>query len=118
RAGLLLGGAQRVYYPGVHAASRRALSANRLEVVTAGAPDCCGALELHSGEEEPAVARARSTIAAFEALGELDHVITGAAGCGSAMKEYGELLGTPEPHAFAGRVRGLSEAPGSAPAAA
>ena len=72
-------------------------------------PDCCGALEFHAGEEDAAVARARSTIAAFDALGELDYVLTGAAGCGSAMKEYGELLDTPEAREFASRVRDVSE---------
>jgi glycolate oxidase iron-sulfur subunit len=31
------------------------------------------------------------------------------AGCGAAMKAYGELLGTPEAHAFAARVRDIAE---------
>ncbi len=77
------------------------------------APDCCGALEFHAGAEQAAVARARATIAAFERLGELDHVVTGAAGCGSAMKEYGDLLGTPAAHSFAERVRDVTELLGS-----
>ena len=57
----------------------------------------------------PRVARARATIAAFAALGELDHVVVNAAGCGSAMKEYGELLGTAAARAFAARVRDVTE---------
>ena len=77
------------------------------------APDCCGALEFHAGEETSAVARARATIAAFDALGDLDYVVTGAAGCGSAMKEYGELVGTPAARAFAARVRDVTELLGS-----
>src|SRR5262249_7242192 len=72
-------------------------------------PDCCGALELHAGEEEAAVARAAATIAAFASHGPLDHVIVNAAGCGSSMKEYGDLLGTPEARDFSARVRDVSE---------
>jgi glycolate oxidase iron-sulfur subunit len=108
RVGLLLGCVQRVYYRESHRATIGALSAEGFEVLAPELPDCCGALELHAGEEDAAVARARATIAAFEALG-VDYVLTGAAGCGSAMKEYGELLQTPEARAFAGRVRDVSE---------
>jgi len=81
-------------------------------------PECCGALELHAGADDTAVARARATVTAFGALGDLDHVITEAAGCGSAMKEYGELLGTPEARAFAARVRDVSEVLARVPARA
>ena len=118
RVGLLLGCVQRVFYPEVHEAAVRVLAAEGFDVLAPRLPDCCGALELHAGEEDAALARARATIAAFGELGELDYVITGAAGCGSAMKDYGELLSTPEAHAFAGRVRDLSEVLASAPAAA
>ena len=111
--GLLLGCVQRVYYPEVHRATIAALSAEGFEVLAPEAPDCCGALEFHAGAEQAAVARARATIAAFERLGELDHVVTGAAGCGSAMKEYGDLLGTPAAHSFAERVRDVTELLGS-----
>jgi glycolate oxidase iron-sulfur subunit len=113
RVGLLLGCVQRVFYPEVHHATIQALSAEGFEVLAPRAPDCCGALEFHAGEEDAAIARARATIAAFKALGELDYVITAAAGCGSAMKEYGELLGTPEAEAFASRVRDVNELLGS-----
>jgi glycolate oxidase iron-sulfur subunit len=118
RVGLLLGCVQRVFYPEVHEAAVRVLAAEGFDVLAPPLPDCCGALEMHAGEEDAAVARARATIAAFGELGELDHVVTGAAGCGSAMKEYGELLGSPEALAFASRVRDLSEVLASAPAVA
>ncbi len=109
RVGLLLGCVQRVFFADVHRATISALSAEGYEVIAPELPDCCGALEFHSGEEEAAVARARSTIAAFGALGELDHVVVNAAGCGSAMKEYGELLGTREAEEFSSRVRDVTE---------
>ncbi len=118
RVALLLGCVQRVFYPEVHAAAIRVLAAEGFEVLAPSAPQCCGALELHAGAEGSAVARARATVAAFDALGEIDHVITEAAGCGSAMKEYGDLLGTPEARAFAARVRDVSEVLASVPARA
>jgi glycolate oxidase iron-sulfur subunit len=109
RVGLLLGCVQRVFFAEVHRATVGALAAEGFEVLAPAAPDCCGALELHSGEEEAALARAAATVAAFSALGPLDHVVVNAAGCGAAMKEYGELLGTPEARAFSARVRDVTE---------
>lgn len=112
RVALLLGCVQRVFYREVQVASIRALAAEGFEVLAPSLPDCCGALEFHAGEEPAACARARATIAAFDAL-NVDYVVSTAAGCGSAMKEYGDLLGTPEAHAFAGRVRDVTELLGS-----
>jgi glycolate oxidase iron-sulfur subunit len=109
RVGLLLGCVQRVFFADTHLATIRALAAEGFEVLAPRRPDCCGALEFHAGEEEAAVARARSTIAAFERLGRLDHIVVNAAGCGAAMKEYGELLDTPPARTFANRVRDVSE---------
>jgi glycolate oxidase iron-sulfur subunit len=113
RVGLLLGCVQRVFYSDTQLAAIRALAAEGFEVVAPAVPGCCGALEFHAGEERPAVARATETIAAFAELGPLDHIVTTAAGCGSAMKEYGDLLGTPAAHEFAGRVRDVTEVLGS-----
>lgn len=112
RVGLLLGCVQRVFYGAIQMATIRALAAEGFEVLAPPAPSCCGALEFHAGEEDRAVRRARETIAAFASL-EVDHVVTTAAGCGSAMKEYGDLLDTPEARAFAARVRDVTELLGS-----
>jgi glycolate oxidase iron-sulfur subunit len=109
RVGLLLGCVQRVFFSDVHHATIAVLAAEGYEVLAPPLPDCCGALELHSGEVEHGFARAQATMASFAALGELDAVITNSAGCGSAMKEYGELLGTPEAHAFAEQVYDITE---------
>ncbi len=112
RVGLLLGCVQRVFYPHVHRATVHVLAAEGFEVFAPKLPDCCGALELHGGAEAGATRRAQATIDAFAAAGGtggLDHVVTGAAGCGSAMKEYGDLLDTREARAFSGRVSDISE---------
>ncbi|HEY1590541.1 MAG TPA: (Fe-S)-binding protein [Solirubrobacteraceae bacterium] len=118
RVALLLGCVQRVFYPEAAMASARALAAEGFDVLAPRLPECCGALELHAGEEESAVARAEAAIAAFRALGDVDYVVTSAAGCGSAMKEYGDLLGTPEARELAGRVRDVTEVLASVPAQA
>jgi glycolate oxidase iron-sulfur subunit len=112
RVGLLLGCVQRVFYPEVHQATIGVLAAESFEVLSPALPDCCGALELHGGAEESAIKRARNTIAAFaKAGGEagLDHIVVNAAGCGSAMKDYGELLGTDEAREFSSRVKDVTE---------
>jgi glycolate oxidase iron-sulfur subunit len=116
RVGLLLGCVQRVFYPQVHLATINALAAEGLEVIAPRGAGCCGALELHGGDEEAAVAKASASIGAFPA--DLDYVVVNAAGCGSAMKEYGELLGTAEARAFSERVRDVTELLGSMPARA
>jgi glycolate dehydrogenase iron-sulfur subunit len=113
RVGLLLGCVQRVFYPDVQLAAIRALSAEGFEVLAPAAPACCGALEFHAGAEAAATARAQKTVAAFAALGELDFVVTTAAGCGSAMKEYGDLLETGPARAFSRRVCDVTELLGS-----
>jgi glycolate oxidase iron-sulfur subunit len=109
RVGLLLGCVQRVFFADIHRATIAALAAEGFEVLAPVLPDCCGALELHAGEEQAAFAHARATISAFGELGELDHIVVNAAGCGAAMKEYGELLDTPEAHALAAKVSDVSE---------
>jgi glycolate oxidase iron-sulfur subunit len=112
RVALLLGCVQRVFYPDVHRATIQTLAAEGYEVLAPALPDCCGALELHSGREEAAVARARTTIRAFAELG-VDHVLTSAAGCGSAMKDYGSLLDTDQAREFSAKVKDVLELLGS-----
>jgi glycolate oxidase iron-sulfur subunit len=109
RVGLLLGCVQRVFFADVHRATIQTLAAEGFEVIAPEMPDCCGALELHSGEEEAAMARAAATVAAFDALEPLDRIVVNAAGCGAAMKEYGDLLGTPEAIRFSERTQDITE---------
>jgi glycolate oxidase iron-sulfur subunit len=113
RVGLLLGCVQRIFYPHVHQATVRVLAAEGFEVLAPRLPDCCGALEMHGGAEPSAKRRAQETITAFAAAGNLDYVVVNAAGCGSAMKDYGDLLQTDEAREFSSRVRDVSELLGS-----
>ena len=91
RVALLTGCVQDVFFHRVNAATVRVLAAEGFDVVVPRDQQCCGALELHSGREAPALGRARRTIETFEVLG-VDAVVTNVAGCGSSMKEYGHLL--------------------------
>jgi glycolate oxidase iron-sulfur subunit len=91
RVGMLLGCVQREFLPQVNAATARVLAAEGCEVVSPAAQPCCGALLVHAGEEQGALALARHLINVFERA-EVDTFVTNAAGCGSNMKEYGHLL--------------------------
>ena len=113
RAGLLTGCAQRFFFPQVNAATARVLSANGYEVVVPKDEGCCGSLSVHEGERENAKAMARSTTDSFERAG-VDVVVVNAAGCGSVMKEYWELLHLDPAYAqraeaFSKKVRDVSQ---------
>jgi len=102
---------QRVFFERVNAATARVLQAEGFEVHVPSEPRCCGALALHTGYEAEAMALAKRTISALEGF---DHVAVNAAGCGSAMKDYGHLL-EDEPgwgdraRAFSAKVCDVSE---------
>jgi glycolate oxidase iron-sulfur subunit len=67
---------------------------------------CCGALHGHAGLHDRASMRARRVMTAFP--GEAP-VLVDSAGCGAALKEYGELLGTEAARAFSSRVYDIQE---------
>jgi len=103
--GMLTGCVQQVLFPAVNVATARVLAAEGCDVIIPRGQGCCGALSLHGGRRDEAAAFARTTIAAFDQAG-VDAVIVNAAGCGSAMKEYEQLLaGDP---AWAGRAAAFS----------
>lgn len=109
RVGLLLGCTQRAQHRDLHEATLRVLSAEGYEVIAPRLPDCCGALELHSGDRDHGLRRAQQTIDAFAAVGGVDHIISSAGGCGAALKDYGRLLGTPDARAFSSLVLDVHE---------
>ena len=75
----------------VHRATVRVLARNGCDVLAPPDQVCCGALHAHNGDLPTARDLARRNIAAFESAG-VEAVIVNSAGCGAAMKEYGELL--------------------------
>ncbi len=68
--------------------------------------DCCGALHAHAGREAQARALAMRVMASMP--GDAP-VVLDSAGCGAAMKEYGELVGTDAARRFSARVRDFAE---------
>jgi glycolate dehydrogenase iron-sulfur subunit len=111
RIALMQGCVQRVFFGDVNGATVRVLAAEGWEVHAPRRPRCCGALQLHAGVEDEAIALARETIAAYE---DFDAVAVNVAGCGSGMKDYAHLLAD-DPQwaeraaAFSARVRDVSE---------
>ena len=115
RVGLLLGCVQRVFFDEVNAATIRVLAAEGCEVVIPRSQGCCGALMLHSGLETDAAQMARRFIDAFEAeADEVDTIVINSAGCGSTLKNYGDLLRddpvyAERARALAGKCKDISE---------
>lgn len=102
-----------VAFPNVHEASIRMLVRAGLSVVVPVDQGCCGAIAAHAGEPDIARELARRNIAAFERSGA-DVYVVDAAGCGAALKEYGELLERDPQWAhraaqFSQRVRDVTE---------
>ncbi|MGH6689223.1 MAG: (Fe-S)-binding protein, partial [Gammaproteobacteria bacterium] len=106
--GLLIGCVQRHLYPRINHDTARLLSLAGWDVVIPPAQGCCGALDLHGGRLDEMRARARRLAASFPP--DLDFIVTNAAGCGSAMKEYGHWLpDVPDVARLADRTRDVSE---------
>jgi glycolate oxidase iron-sulfur subunit len=106
KVALLEGCVQRIAFARVNEATVRVLAAEGCRVDVPHAQGCCGALPLHAGHIDQARELARRNIEIFEAAG-VDRIVVNAAGCGSAMKEYGELFeGDPK---WEGRARAISQ---------
>ena len=124
--GMLTGCVQQVFFPQVNDATASVLAAEGCDVIIPAGQGCCGALSLHGGRRDEAAGFARRTIEVFERAG-VDAVVINSAGCGSAMKEYADLMAVKEASeggmgrragrggwderaaALAGRVRDLTE---------
>ena len=113
RVALLTGCVESVLFSDVQAAAVRVLAAEGCEVIVPPGQGCCGALGLHSGEEAHARSKARSLLDSLAGY-DVDAFVTCTAGCGSALKGYGELLADDPSYAvtasaFADRVRDVNE---------
>ena len=88
---LLTGCVQQAFFSGVNGATARVLVAEGFDVVVPAAQGCCGALSEHTGREEEAKAFARRSIDTFASL-DVDALVINSAGCGTAVKDYADLL--------------------------
>jgi glycolate oxidase iron-sulfur subunit len=91
RVALLTGCVMPFFYPQTHEATVRVLERLGYQVVVPKEQVCCGALFVHGGDHRTARRLARRNIDVFLAAG-VEAVVVNAAGCGSTLKEYGELL--------------------------
>jgi len=113
KVALLAGCVQRLSFGKVNHATVRVLAAEGCGVHAPAGQGCCGALPLHAGRIDQARTLARHNIEVFEAAG-VDRIAVNAAGCGSAMKDYGELFAddpawAARAKAIAGKVRDVTE---------
>jgi glycolate oxidase iron-sulfur subunit len=107
KVALLTGCVQALLFPEVNLATMGLLLRGGYTVLDPPAQGCCGALHLHWGDRATARRLAGANVAAFAAA---DWVVTNAAGCGAAMRDYGHLLpDEPAAAALAARVRDVSE---------
>lgn len=111
RVALLAGCVQQVLAPEINWATLRVLAKNGVEVIIPQGQGCCGALNMHRGEDDQARRLARRNLQVFPR--DVDVIVTNAAGCGSGMKEYGLLFAgqseASEAEAFAHKVHDVSE---------
>ena len=102
KVAFLAGCINNVAFSHLNRATVKVLTENGIEVHIPAEQGCCGALDAHAGFRDGARKLARKNIEVFLA-GDYDAIITNAAGCGSLMKEYDDLLEADEQ--FAGRAR-------------
>jgi Fe-S oxidoreductase len=91
RVAMLNGCVMPLLFGAVNESTVRVLRQNGCEVVFPKRQLCCGALNVHNGEQVAAKKMARQNIDAFLAAA-VDAIVVNAAGCGAAMKEYDYLL--------------------------
>ena len=113
RVALVAGCVQRSFFPSVNAATIRVLSAEGYDVLVPPGQGCCGALSLHSGRAAEAKRFARALIRRF-ARENVDAILINAAGCGSTLKQYGELFAGESKlreaaHTFSAKVQDINE---------
>jgi glycolate oxidase iron-sulfur subunit len=80
-----------VAFSHLNRATVNVLTRNGIEVHIPAGQGCCGALHAHAGLRDEARELARHNIDIFLG-GDYDAIVTNAAGCGSNMKEYDDLL--------------------------
>jgi len=119
RVALVEGCVQRVFFPDVNAATVRVLAAEGCEVLVPPGQGCCGALSHHAGRVEEARRLACALVERLESV-DADVVAVNAAGCGSHLKELGEVLAddpawADRAAALSARVRDVSEVLASLP---
>ncbi|HTB20502.1 MAG TPA: glycolate oxidase subunit GlcF [Bryobacteraceae bacterium] len=113
RVAFLGGCIANISFARLNEATVRVLQKNGCEVTIPAGQGCCGALHVHAGIRDEARKLARRNIDGLLESG-FDAIITNAGGCGSTLKEYGELLEHDPEYAekarrFSGLVKDVNE---------
>ena len=106
---LLAGCAQQVLRPEINDATIRLFARGGVDVVVSAGAGCCGALSQHIGREDEAIRAAKANVDAWSKdidRGGVDAIIVNTSGCGTTVKDYGELLA--HLPAYAERARRVS----------
>jgi glycolate oxidase iron-sulfur subunit len=103
---LLSGCVQDRWFRNVNRATIRVLARNGWRVLVPSGQRCCGALAAHHGRLDTARRLAERNLRAFA---DADVVVVNAAGCGSHLKEVGDLIGTEEAEQLSAKVRDVME---------
>jgi len=107
RVALLTGCVQRHLFADVNHDTMRLLALAGWDVVAPREQGCCGALELHGGRLDAFRARARALAATLPS--DVDWIVTNAAGCGSALRDYGHWVDEDATRRVAARSRDVTE---------
>jgi glycolate oxidase iron-sulfur subunit len=92
---LLAGCAQQVLRPQINDATIRLFARGGIDVVVSAGAGCCGALSQHIGREAEAIAAAKQNVDAWSKeidKGGIDAIIINTSGCGTTVKDYGQIL--------------------------
>jgi glycolate oxidase iron-sulfur subunit len=107
RVAVLTGCVQRYLFHDVNRDTVRLLALAGWDVIVPRAQACCGALELHAGRLDVFQQRARVLAAAFPE--DVDYIVSNAAGCGSALRDYGHWLPDSAAGRLSSKVRDVTE---------
>ncbi len=112
RVAFFLGCVMSLMYAEVSQQTVRILSHQGFDVLTPPAQKCCGAPHLSEGDRQTTRQLAIHNLELFLAL-DVDAIVTDCAGCGSALKDYEELLedqqDTHKLQLFRNKIKDISE---------
>lgn len=112
RVALMTGCAQKALNTDINDATIRLLQRLGCEVVIPQNMGCCGALTHHMGREAEAHSAASRNIAAFIAekrRAGLDAIVINTSGCGTTVKDYGHMIGSPDAAEISALTLDISE---------
>lgn len=91
---MLAGCVQPAMSPNINTATARVLDALGIETLVPDAAGCCGAIRYHLDDQAGGLADARRNIDAWwpQVEAGAEAIVMNASGCGSMVKEYGQLL--------------------------